>query len=291
MNPICVWRQRALARLAVLSQPIPGGSSLSAHVACCAACRAVWNDLRLLSADLPLTLDTPGPSPSFTEGVWRRIDAAAMPRRSRWAALATTAAAIVLAAIVYASWNRNAGPPGAVPGRSAAAERNAVRPRLASGAPYSPKTATTGAKQAHRKVHPEKPRSFANASPLHAGVRRHAFHRPRSRHNVRIVRAPHPAPERPAGPPQACPPRLSWADWGAWYEGWGDYGRAADAYGKAYLEQPDPLHAFTAGRAAECAGDIGQAVEYYSRLLDYTPETKHKPGEGTLRWNREHGSA
>ena len=81
---------------------------------------------------------------------------------------------------------------------------------------------------------------------------------------------------------------MAWARWGAWYEANGDYSGAASAYGRAFAEKPDPDMAFAAGQAAENAGDVSQAVLYYTQLLKRPSDRKPLPEKGTSLWNPEH---
>jgi hypothetical protein len=82
MKTLCDLRYRALARRAVLGEALPAGSSLARHVAGCARCRAAWQELRSLQAELPSLLERSTADAAFSERVWERIAAAPSPRRT-----------------------------------------------------------------------------------------------------------------------------------------------------------------------------------------------------------------
>jgi hypothetical protein len=54
---------------------------------------------------------------------------------------------------------------------------------------------------------------------------------------------------------------------------------------------------FNAGRTSECAGNVAQAVEYYTRILkrereqEPQPKQDSQPKKGTWQWNENWGSA
>jgi hypothetical protein len=91
----CGYWRRELARHAAQDRSLPDGSRLARHVARCEPCRAVWEGLRSLTEELKGTLEVPGVSDSFTEGLWARVAAASVSgigrratpaRPSGWAA-------------------------------------------------------------------------------------------------------------------------------------------------------------------------------------------------------------
>lgn len=88
INPLCGRWRRELARHAALGEALPAGSRLAHHVTRCESCRAVWNGLRHLTADLSRALAAPTTSASFNERLWARIGAAQQPSGGRGSAAA-----------------------------------------------------------------------------------------------------------------------------------------------------------------------------------------------------------
>ena len=82
-----------------------------------------------------------------------------------------------------------------------------------------------------------------------------------------------------------------WARWASYYETHGDYTHAADAYARAYSTLPTEGTAFAAGQAAENAGDVSQAILYYSQILRQSLKQKPQTEKGTFLWNSEHDAA
>jgi tetratricopeptide (TPR) repeat protein len=81
------------------------------------------------------------------------------------------------------------------------------------------------------------------------------------------------------------------AQWGEYYAQSGVYAHAADAYGAAAATSNSPTLVYQAGCAAEMAGDVGSAVEYYARLLQATPPAPVSNKEGKTSWTEPHPSA
>ena len=82
-------------------------------------------------------------------------------------------------------------------------------------------------------------------------------------------------------------PVTAWTKWGQYYETRGDYWSAEAAYSRAVAKSADPSLAFSAGRAAECAGDVALAVDYYTRILKQVTQTEHQPKKGTMLWTED----
>jgi predicted Zn-dependent protease len=79
-------------------------------------------------------------------------------------------------------------------------------------------------------------------------------------------------------------PVTTWKRWAEYYESRGDYRAAEAAYASALEKSPDPNLTFNAGRTAECAGDVVQAVDYYTRILKQVSQTEHQPKKGSILW-------
>lgn len=86
-------------------------------------------------------------------------------------------------------------------------------------------------------------------------------------------------------------PVVAWTRWGAYYEYHGDYRSAEAAYAQALDKSRDPALVFSAGRAAECAGDVAQAVGFYTRILSQPSKTDNQPKKGSLLWTDEFDTA
>ena len=89
--------------------------------------------------------------------------------------------------------------------------------------------------------------------------------------------------KQPAPQQMASLNTVKWEQIGAWYEAGGDHRSALAAYAKAFEDRPTPELAFTAGRAAECAGDISSAVDFYARALEPKNESEPEPEKGSVR--------
>jgi tetratricopeptide (TPR) repeat protein len=101
------------------------------------------------------------------------------------------------------------------------------------------------------------------------------------RKRTRLAVIPHTRPLSPV---------RQWLTRGAWYESYGDYAQASDAYKQAFKYEPDPGIAFVAGRAAESADNVEDAVEFYANILSNHPSYpsgQPSPEKGTNPWNED----
>jgi hypothetical protein len=277
------------------------------HLSRCPSCRTYCVEIAALEASLRGLELADAPSQAVEAEVWRRIDRLEIdrsrPRRQpRWA-IAAAAAAVLVAAVLASGVFRI--------GRTAARIDGNPALVLQGGIGYGqePSAAVT-VKTTVARVHPKPGKRGISTARRHrarAGLyagrarsvhRRGRTYRDRSpetrsarkisnglKTKVQIVRKTDSA--APAPPQHAV-----WAAWGVWYEGRGDYARAAVAYEHAEAAADKSgavapvIYTYEAGRAAECAGDTSTAIEYYSKMLSRTSGSKEEPKaeKGTQIW-------
>jgi hypothetical protein len=303
MKLICRWHRQALARCAILGDTLPAGSHLATHIAACTVCRQTWQDLRHLDSDLSQAFEMTAPSPAFTEGVRSRLTNG-RPSRTALRPIPAMATVIVVLGIGGLLW-WGIGNASHVLHRadqsyvaSQPTDRNlrAAMPQSPSSpAPEKrrgsspPKVAAKGADAQKSMLVKVDAATFRRS--VAPGVWRRHHHSLRSHRTTLAHRrkniSPSPAVARTASPHARAE---QWCSLGIWYEVGGDYSHAADAYGRAYSEQPDPALALEAGRNAEYAGDISEALGYYTRVLDQKPTQKASPQKGTSTWNDDHSA-
>lgn len=280
----CLLVRSDLERAAVNPDTPRPPSKVSHHLITCGACAAYYQDLRSLSGELSEAFTTPAASLGFTDAVWRRIERAE-PVTVKPRPLPVMAAVAVAAVIALVIWTRayTTGGPPPVPVNPLgvfAPQHVAEHDKTGSHAVRTT-PAVVNKVVRHEVIRKNDP------API---FRRH--HRIR-RHRPRIVLpkavrqlAKNDVPSKTVKQPL----RPQWASWGAWWEARGDYLQASAAYGRAYEERNDPSLAFAAGRSAECAGNVAQAVEYYTQLLSKKPEASKQPEKGSYRWLQDHDS-
>jgi len=270
MSLLCRWVQRGCARRVVNGSPMWAWQE--EHLARCAACARSAGALGVLARALAGSLGLSEPSDSFTEAVMSRLDVRlpTTPRRwkARLAGWHALVGAVVLGAVALTAPVRPPAPP---PGRA--------------GSPHSrpgPSVARTS-RSPMRLAPAPLPRS--RPRPRH-GERVHSRRLPR--HRLLAVQPARPTPTpAPAQPADA----LVWIRWAGWLEAHGDYRRAAAAWSALHRAGAGPVAGFRAGRAAECAGDVQQAVEHYSQLLDPEPQPAPEQEKGTRRWIDDESAA
>ena len=295
MNFYCRFNEKVLSRLALRSTELPPAGRVSDHLARCPDCSQTWRELRRTREAIASIRAAEPLSSDFSEEVWRRIEAAEKANRRDSSIQRMVPAAFSLAAVVLVVAALCARPP-ATDG-TAALRRISAAPVVHVAARLTPKEGeAAGSKQ---------PRPTTDVTQLgRAAERKHSARR-------RPVRyAPHQAKKlfRKRKPVLArsavvvasadvlttkAPPntRTQWERWGVWYELWGDQRAATAAYAKAFEETPSPGLAYTAGRAAESAGDLSTAVDYYVKALDSTNHKDEEPKKGSFRCQDDHTSA
>lgn len=268
MSLLCFWRQRTLSHLTALGRPIPVGSALERHLIRCRDCRQYREDLSHLEQGLTRALTAPTPSPAFTRSVMRKLPAlpCAAPAYNWKTGFALAAGTALAAVLVYAGWRCFPMPNPSMPTKIASAPP-AVAPTGQGASLHAPeKKPTTRRLQMQVRMN-----TISRESRRHPGAL--AVHRLRHRRRVSgaALYAQKSQQESPQG--GVLP---AWAAWGSWYEEQGDYGRAAEAYGRAYAQQPDSALAYEAGMDSERAGDLTQALGYYACVLSPPAQTPPK---------------
>ena len=238
MKLSCWWAGRRLAR-----QVLVGGTP-TGHAAQCPVCRSEWAQLVGLAEALPKELPAVLPSASFEDRVWARICRPVERRDSR--GVPVFASALVIVVLAGAAW-------------------------LLVHAQPVPKTGGVPVVK-----HESTPLPVKQVVPRPAKQLRAAVPKPEVRHWHKVTKLAVKPKTHVAD--AALAKSVGWADIGAYYERAGLYGEASDAYALAYAEKQDPGLAYAAGCAAETAGDIGQAVTFYTELLDKSSEGDNSSG-------------
>ena len=288
MSLLCRWRQHHFAQDIIAGETV--SSALSQHLAQCAACHHAYSRMQRLHQELAQSILFPAASEGFTDAVRAKILARTQtPQRSNLpkTALALSGAAVLLLCVILLR-----------------SENWRTKPEISvMPAVVAPKPEKPHPTQNFALVFPSKKTvrltGTAEKSPLvpHRNrlrtVRRSriAFAPP---HRSRRTVAFHEKPKRLAALAPLLSPEIrsqQWAQWANVCENRGDFSRAADAYAHAYNTLPTEGTAFSAGQAAENAGDVSQAVLYYSQILRQPLKQKPQTEKGTFRWNSERDAA
>jgi hypothetical protein len=293
MSLHCYFLRREIEQTAMTDGGI-ASPRLAVHLEACPKCRVLFQDSQAMACELTVALSIPEAGEDFVENVWRRIEQARPAPAKRWSpALVATAAVVVIVTIIALRANTPPEVPD-TPGRvsSGAAAQQLVKnvddsDRVGAGETRkSPAGASAGSRKSPQK---------SATSGRHEPVVRPRRNRTR-RSTGRRLSAPRTKRMLASNTPQTTvkkqePVRPKWASLGAWFEARGEYMQAATAYGRAYQEGSDPSLAFAAGRSAECAGDVAQAVEYYTQILIRKPEADKQPEKGSSLWTQDRDSA
>ncbi|GEM_PF-5115959 len=261
------------------------------HIVQCADCRRAYNELVRLKEELTQGFAIPAVSEQFAQGIFEQIEARIVvpKRRTRLGnVLAVGGCAAVLLCVVF--WQQSRQNPSAEPSV------------LAGNSPAQRSTSTIQKKE--RLI---VPKVAVERSPIASQVKSkpkittrvvrkkrrvylasHSTRKP-SRRSRSLAWQPQIEPRAAILSPEMRSQR--WTQWASYYENHGDYSRAADAYAQAYDAVPTESTAFCAGQAAENAGDVSQAVLYYSQILRQPLKQKPQPEKGTRLWNSAHDAA
>ena len=292
MNLQCYLIQRKLASLAVSSLSGRAVSRVEEHISRCDSCRGQLQKLENLSRELRDCIAAPQPSSGFCDITWDRLVTTAAVRPRPWiSALAFGAAVVVVLTVGVWARQFSAGSRSPLPAPSPIANSSQSRGANAS------------ATETHTNGPPNKVANLPAKATPRPGSRTSTAKKIRRHYPKRILRpqviarGPGMSNVWKTGPksvqPQTTPLTQSatWTQWAAWYESYGDFRSAEAAYAAALAVTPDPALEFHAGRAAECAGDVAQAVDYYSRLLKQDSRNEAGPKKGSMLWNEAHDSA
>lgn len=255
MRLTCKIVRIRLSRLVAVGEDLSTDVRLATHVAKCSECAREWEALGALAHDLPGALPAPQPSTDFVARTMRRLEE--HPRPAHAASWLPLPAAVAVAALlmIFAWWTTRP-----TPSSHTSGEDLVSKPIPAPApAPSVPEAAITQPTDVPRQVASDSDRT----PPPHKPQAKKVAVRPRK------VAAPAPGPtvtpHRPTT--KTSHETIAWEDWGDWYAEAGAYAHASDAYARAYETTPDSSLAFATGYTAEAAGDVYQAVTYYSQYL------------------------
>ncbi len=292
MNLTCYLIQRKLANEAITPLHDNSNASIERHIARCQPCRDRLELLQSLGNELRDCLSAPQPSSGFGDVTWDRLMAAA-PTRPRFGALALTFGASVLLLAVIAlttrtGWYQQSSAPTAI-----ARSTETTKPNISRVAANNLRVETTHSKiptVSPRLRHAPRARKRMDTS-IRRSIRRPNIRRQLLARDTAVSNVAKPVSKMLSSVSASSTRTATWTQWAAWYESYGDYRSAEAAYAAALAVKPDPALEFHAGRAAECAGDVAQAVDYYSRILKQEPRDQAGPKKGSMLWNEKHDSA
>jgi len=280
MRLICSWRQRQLARHAVMQKPPLPGSPLAQHLAHCSDCTAAYQEMIRLQGDVLQKLPSPTISPDFDAHLMARfateirgaspLQPSKAPPMLRPLALG---GAIAIAMIIggqlwrihlladRTSINTKSD---RMPGLSASSLPHKMAPssyaRITVPRDVLPPIAAEihssarGSQSHHRRRH----RGGRSTGALYARTDRERI----KRHHRRLV-----SPQPNTLWVLVLTHAKTWRAVARAYEACGDYSRACRAYDRALATQPDADLAIAAGETAERTGDTSRALTYLAQLL------------------------
>jgi hypothetical protein len=255
----CALASRALARQAALGRPPGCRSWLGAHLAACDRCRQTWVEFGRLTDGLTELIAAPRPPDRFTAAVVERM-VRPQHRPGLVAPVLSAAVAVTLLVVAYQRL-RPAAP-------SAASSHRLVAAELRSPTVIDPEDRSNPIASVVVKPPPKRRAPLVN----NRAAGRHRPWRPARRNWTRrpagIVR-PRSRPGSRGAPRPPTPEQ--WTLYAALADSAGRPRDAAGAYGRAFAATGDPGLGLAAGQAAESAGDMGDAVDYYARLLARNP--------------------
>lgn len=264
MTLFCSWWRGRLARQAARGEMLPPHGGLARHVEHCPACREEWTALRRLAGELECLPAAPAVPADFTAVVMARIRALPAPHGVGVLLPAVACLSLVTVGSIN-GW-----------GLRQASSKRAAQPISAPLALPLPEF-----RPAPRQL-VEAP---ANAVPLRRVRRRErrrrgvlASRRVKEPTFPRVVPAPAPPDwsrfelKLPAPGDQTAALASLQAE-AIRLEREGRFDGAARLYRRAHEEQPEPSAAFAAAQACERAGELPEAVDYYSKLLMRDPDS------------------
>jgi hypothetical protein len=250
-----------------MGEDLSADRRLAAHVAKCAECAREWEALSALAHDLPRALPVQQPSPDFVTRTVRRLNEQHQPAHTAsWLPLPTAVALIALL-VFFAWWMIRPTPSSPTRGEDLV-DRPAPAPEPAPS-PVIPEVAIAQPNEVPQQLVTD---SVRTPSP------------PRKPHR-KVVAGARRTPGGPTGTITADRDTdtpavsVSWEDWGDWYAEAGAYAHASDAYARAYQSAQDSNLAYATGYTAEAAGDVYQAVTYYSQYLTQADGPNTRPEE------------
>jgi hypothetical protein len=300
MSLLCVWRQRKLAEVAAQRETLTANPGLREHLKQCASCRRFWEDLRNLTGELS-ALEEPLPAGDrFADAVWDRLTTpvARTRRVSVWLPVTAVAACALVGVVVWRIYpfrqHEKMIMQTTVPANQIPVNQHIAKPSVPVQPTPEKRLQTVSTK---RSPSPSEGSGVRSTSSHRIGKRnRGEGHQKRialrrywlvqKRYAERKKRVREQEKQKRVATVNRPPTPEQWKAWGAYYEAQGDYQRASAAYGQAYAARPDTETGLAAGQAAESAGDVAQALSYYTQLLN-RPTGKKPPEKGTRLWNHE----
>ena len=259
MKLICRLVRIRLSRLVAAGEDSSADRRLAAHLLRCPECAREWAALNALADDLPRALPVLRPSTDFVVRTVRRLHDQPQPtHKVSW--LPLPAAIALGAALVFFAW-WTVRPTQTVTTRSDEVAATPVpAPELAPAIPEVTISQQNGVPQQVVSNSCRTPSSTKKVYPKAVIAVRGASGGPSEKITA----------DQPAGSPIG---NVSWKDWGDWYAEAGAYAYASDAYARAYHSSQDSSLAYATAYTAEAAGDVYQAITYYSQYLTQTDGT------------------
>jgi len=270
MKIACLRYKRALARVTAADRAIPTVGALARHLESCEECTRELAWLRAAHHDLQISLTAEQVGAGFEEATWARLSAEAHSRRSRtgvvMAASAACAATLAVALLV----------------RKAPAPTRVPTPERTSSVSTKP-SANIGVEPFAEKKHIVKPLSGTGMAATHSEKNTSDRPTPQRHRRIRLTHQKHLLAHRNRKQAAASLASTSnkhspgtqpipWEQLASWYEYQGDYRAAEATYVQAVRVAPTEARLFNAGRTSECAGDVAQAIAFYTHVLKHAHE-------------------
>ncbi len=293
MKIACRCIRSVLAQYAAADREIPPTGAVARHITVCAECSNELKWFRAAHRSLMETRTSEQASADFADSVWTRFSASGAPHRSLTPRFALSIAASVVAVMLMINLRHLRTPVhNDVSGHSSSmrvASRRAAGPAELFSAPM----------KINAMVDPDISKRVKKRSDEPGLVR---YRRARLRHGKRMMarivsKTNHTQLASASKAHSARKQLIPWDQVAAWYENQGDYRSAAAAYVHAAKEKPTDVRVFRAAQALEYAGDIAEAVEYYTRVLKHENDQESRPNKvlpirkGTWQWNKNRNSA
>jgi len=276
MKLSCLCCERLLSYRVIEACSLPESGWIRRHTDGCLACAESWRELSQLTRRLSDVNQSPSDGPSQRAAILERTAKLPGPPRNRLATSTAFAAAAILLVVWFASRPDRISEPSLNAPVVILSQRSSSKVTIAEVPKSIDKRKTPATERKATKAYSKQARQ----------KRRVRIRRPvmLARAIDSVERTPNTSvSQEPAHQQTASITTVKWEQIGAWYEAGGDHRSALAAYAKAFEDRPTPELAFTAGRAAECAGDISSAVDYYARALEPKSESESEPEKGSVR--------
>ncbi len=295
MNPICRFVEKIAAESAVRGEASPPSQLAARHLDRCPKCRKALHGVLAIAHELStikLKIDAPN---RFADEAWSKLQHAQAAREHAPTKRLALAAGIVVAAAALAVLVHSLAPSklSIMPLKVVQAKRQDTAAFARNETRIAAVGETKKADANVRTAPSTRTARLKSAGPLKSPktVRHKRRHLISGKAMLAIRPATMPAKTHTSltkvAAKSVIDPVTAWRKWGEYYEYRGDYWSAEAAYSRAVAKSSDPSLAFSAGRAAECAGDVAQAVDYYTRILKRANQTEHEPKKGSMLWTED----